>query len=228
MTTPARPAAARGRAAAACAIGCALAFVVLATAVAAGATQGVDDRVRQVFRPDDVWGVTQLRVDVLVEGLQPRNALLVAAVVTVAAAWAQRSWRPVGLAALVVGPAGVVVLGVKELIEHPDPHGLTPGFGGSFPSGHVAALLVCSGLVVLLLGLGSRWTAWLVVALLGAAMALALLLQAAHWASDVLGGALVGAAGLATTTAVLARRHDAARAGQRAAAPNTSLDSRFS
>jgi membrane-associated phospholipid phosphatase len=56
--------------------------------------------------------------------------------------------------------------------------------------------------VTLLLRPGGRWWCWLPTLLLGASMATALVVQAAHWATDVIGGGLVGVTVLATVAAL--------------------------
>lgn len=205
------------------AVGWGTALVLLSVLVASGATQHLDDEVRELFRPDDVWGTAQLRADVVVEGLRPTRALPAVLVIAAATALATRSWCPVVLAVGLLGTTVALTLGLKELIGHPDPHGEVPDFGGSFPSGHVASVVVGGGLVVLVLGLGSRWWAWSVVALVALAMATALLLQAAHWGTDVLGGALVGA--FTVTAGVAVARGSARTARHRRAAGSTSANS---
>ena len=57
---------------------------------------------------------------------------------------------------------GTVGHGRCETGDHqPDPHGAIERFGGSFPSGHIIIIIVCSNLAVLLccleVGGGSGW-----------------------------------------------------------------------
>jgi membrane-associated phospholipid phosphatase len=90
---------------------------------------------------------------------------------------------------------------LKLLLHRPDPHGALSDHGGSFPSGHTVTLVVCAGLVTMMLApAGQRWR-WLPTFLVGTLMAIALLVQAAHWFTDVLGGGLVGVAVLASLVA---------------------------
>ena len=76
------------------------------------------------------------------------------------------------------------------------------GIGGAYPSGHIVALLVCLGAIALALHAEAPWwsrLAWWLVAVTKkpSVMAAALLLTAAHWFTDVLGGVLIAVAVLA-------------------------------
>ncbi len=200
-STTGRPARARAVASAS-----GVALLVLALVVHLGPTQRFDEAFRQWARPDDVWGPLQVRVDVIVEGLRPVLALLLLAVVTAVAALARRSLRPL----VVTAAAGLflvtVTVGIKVLLHRPDPHGALSDHGGSFPSGHTATVVVCAGLATMLLRPGARSWWWLPTLLLGTSMAAALVVQAAHWVTDVIGGGLVGVMVLATVAALGADR----------------------
>ena len=179
-----------------------VAYAVLTLLVATGLADSVDATVRQGFRPDDVWGSTQLRADFVVEALEPTLVVLLLAIVAVVTAWLRRSWGPVRLALLVlVLGVGLVALS-KLVVGRPDTHGEIAELGGSYPSGHVAIVLAALGGCLLVIGT-KRWWAWGVVALLDLLMGLCLLLQAAHWFTDILGGALLATCVLAV--AALAR-----------------------
>jgi len=175
----------------------AAAFVVLAVLVAAHATQDLDVAIRNRFRPHDVWGTTQMRVDVIVEGLKPSKMVPLLALVAVVACVRHRSWRPAVYAALLAGVAGTLTIVTKVIVGRPDPHQDMTAVGGSFPSGHTVTVLVCLGCAILLLQERPRWWEWVVVGLVGVAMGLSLLLQAAHWFTDVVGALLLGVAVLA-------------------------------
>jgi undecaprenyl-diphosphatase len=175
----------------------ATAFVLLTVLVASGATRALDVAARDLFRPHDVWGAVQIRADVVVEGLRPRNTALVLMVVTLVACAHRRSWRPAAFSALVAGVAAALALATKVVVGRSDPHLDMSTAGGSFPSGHTLGVLVCLGTSLLLLSRRPRWWAWAVVGIVTAAMGLALLLEAAHWLTDVLGGVLLGIAVLA-------------------------------
>jgi membrane-associated phospholipid phosphatase len=190
------------------------ALVVLAVLVHLGVTQPVDEAVRGWARPDDVWGPLQVRADLIVEGLRPTSTLLLLAAIATAISLARRSPRPLVVAAATGLLMLAATVSVKLLLHRPDPHGAFSDQGGSFPSGHTVTIIVCSGLVTMLLRPGARWGRWLVPLVLGTLMAAALLLEAAHWVSDLLGGALLGVTILAAVAALDADRWSAAGRGR--------------
>jgi hypothetical protein len=178
---------------------CLVSVVILTLLVLVGATQPIDDQLRQLFRPDDVWGPRQWRADHVVEGLRPSHMLVLICAVTAAVCAQRRSWGPLLVSAsALLGGVGMV-LGLKELVGRPDPHGDV--ISGSFPSGHTMAVMLAVGVCMLLL-LGARAAPWVLTTSLvtGIVMGYALLLQGAHWASDILGGLLVALATLAWIT----------------------------
>jgi membrane-associated phospholipid phosphatase len=177
-----------------------LALVVLAVLVATEVSQDLDVAVRDALRPGDEWGTTQVRVDVLVEGLKPRNVAVLLALLGVAVALWRRSWRPAVYVASVAVATGALALGVKLLLQRTDPHHEMTALGGSFPSGHTASVLVAFGLAVLVMRSRARWWDWLAVAAVGAAMAFSLVVQAAHWFTDVVGGGLLAVTILAVAS----------------------------
>ena len=171
------------------------AFVLLTVLVALGALDGADRTLKQVFRPDMVWGPWQVRAQRTESALAPRSVLVVVAAVALAAGLWRRSWRPPVVAVLGLGAAGALGLLVKLALRRPDPNLEVTG-AGSYPSGHTLTLVAGVGLVLLLsVGL-NRWT-WPLVALSGVLMGLCLVTEGAHWSSDVVGGGLLGAVVLA-------------------------------
>lgn len=182
----------------------AAAYAVLTLLVATGLADSLDAAVRQWFRPDDIWGLTQLRAEVVVEGLKPTRVVLTLPLVAVVAAWLRRSWEPVRVALLVLLPSAGLVALSKLVVSRPNTHGEIADFGGSYPSGHVAIVLAALGGCLLVIGT-RRWWTWAVVALLDLAMGLCLLLQAAHWFTDVVGGALLSTCVLAAVAATQRR-----------------------
>ena len=183
------------------AVGSASAFTALAVAVHLGLLTTFDSIVREWARPHDVWGSAQLRADLVVEGMRPAVLAGLLAALTVAYCVRRRSWRPAALVGSVCLATAALTVATKTAVGHPDPHGLLGTNGGSFPSGHMIAVIVCLGLPVLVAQpRPSRWI-WLIPALGGGLMGACLLLQAAHWSTDVVGGGLLGIGVLAVTTA---------------------------
>jgi membrane-associated phospholipid phosphatase len=184
------------------AVGAGVGFLALTLAVHLGLLDGWDSRSRQLFRPDDVWGTWQLRADLIVEGLRPERMLPLLAVFVVAVSLFRRSPWPAVIAAAALVLLAVPAFVAKVALARPDPHQSEAAGGASFPSGHTATIVVCLGLMVWLLRPGGRWWIWLVPAFGGALMGLCLLVQAAHWTTDVLGGALLAVAVLGVVCAV--------------------------
>jgi membrane-associated phospholipid phosphatase len=189
--------------------------VVLTFLVVGGVVQPLDVRLRWLFRPHDVWGPTQWNADLVVEGLRPSHMLLLVCCVTVLVGLTRRAWAPilVGTAALL--PAVIAVTGIQKLVSRPDPHDGVAS--ASYPSGHTMSIMIAVGLSILLLA-GTRAAAWALggAAMAGLAMGYALLVQAAHWASDVLGGALIAVTVLAWVghSPWFARRLDPVQSGE--------------
>lgn len=196
----------RSRVAPVVAVCAAVAFVALGVLVAAHVTQPLDAAARTLFRPHGEWGAAQVRADVVVEGAKPRNILLLLPVVGVCASIWRASWRPAAYAALIAVSLVAVTLLSKLVVHRADPHGAIAELGGSFPSGHVASVLVCVGGAVLVLHERPQWWEWAVVGLAGAVMGLAVMVQAAHWFTDVLGGTLLAFVLLAVASMSSLRR----------------------
>ena len=66
----------------------------------------------------------------------------------------------------------------------------------------MVGVIVCLGCCALILWRTTRWWQWVPIAGVAIAMAAALLFTAAHWPSDVLGGALLGVAVLGFASVV--------------------------
>ncbi len=172
-------------------------FAGLTIAVVSGAARGPDTRVVEFFRPNGSWGDLQIWVDVIVEGLAPLPvAVLLAAYASVAAV-RQRSWRPLACSGLTLAAGAAAALAIKVTLARPDVSGEIGGVGGSYPSGHVFAVLLAAGCVVLMGQRGRAWVAWALVGLAGGIMGWALLVQAAHWFTDVVAAVLLSVAVLA-------------------------------
>jgi membrane-associated phospholipid phosphatase len=168
-------------------------YALLGLLVVTHLTDPFDAAVRQWFRPDDVWGVVQLRADRVVETLSPPHVAPVLVLGGLLASAKRRSWVPL-LRTLQVG-AGVLVLvcGSQLVLARPDTHGEVATLSGSYPSGHTAAVLAAFGGCVLAWSRAPRWWVWVPIVLVDLVMGACLLLEAAHWATDVLGGLLASA-----------------------------------
>lgn len=173
------------------------AYVVLTVLVAGEVTQALDTRAVEWFRPDGEWGRTQAVLEPIIDFFEPRRIFVFLAVVGGLVSLRRASLWPGVYAALVALAVIGLTLATKFALQRPDPRGEMSGIGGSYPSGHVAALLVCLGCCALILWQRSRWWHWGTVALFGLAMVAALLFTAAHWPTDALGGALLAVALLA-------------------------------
>jgi membrane-associated phospholipid phosphatase len=167
------------------------AFIVLSFCVAAGMTQGVDDAVRRFFRPNDVWGVYQRIFEHFVDALAPPVTISILLVAGGVSAWRLRSIRPMVFAGLSVGLAATLTILTKATLHRPDPHGGASWLGGAYPSGHVLMLLISLGCALLVLR-AATWWLWTGVALVALTLAVSLLLEATHWLTDIVGGALLG------------------------------------
>ena len=166
-------------------------FVMLTLLVAAGATRELDVTVRDVMRPGDVWGDPQLAADVVVEGIRPEVVVVGMLAVGAVVSMLRRTWAVLVRTVLLVAAAALPALVVKVTLGRPDPHDQMSSIG-SFPSGHVMFVLVGLGGMLLVTLTHVRWWQWLAVGTLTVAMGVSLLLQAAHWSTDVIGGALLG------------------------------------
>ena len=137
------------------------------------------------------------------------SAMVIPIVVLAAgmAAWMRRPLRAAGMIAALVF-AKVLVFTGWALWERARPDFINEGIGvpaglGSFPSGHVVQIVAIYGLLIHFWTQASRsWpervVAWLLLAILVVATAAARLRVGAHWPSDLVAGAAIGIALLAT------------------------------
>jgi membrane-associated phospholipid phosphatase len=183
------------------ALGLAGAFAALAVSVRLGLVNAMDLIIRAWARPDDVWGPAQQWSDVVVEGLRPAVLAALLAAFTIAYSVKHRSVRPLAFVAGVCLATLAITVATKITVGRLNPHGVVGNDGGSFPSGHTITVVVCLGLCVLMAQpRTSRW-AWLIPAFGAGLMGGSLLLQAAHWFTDIVGGGLLATAVLAIAIA---------------------------
>jgi membrane-associated phospholipid phosphatase len=183
------------------AAGSASAFAALAVAVHLGLLNALDSIVREWARPNDIWGTAQVRADIIVEGLRPVVLAGLLAAFTLAYCIKRRSLRPGAFIGTVYTATVALSVATKWAIGRPDTHGFVANNGGSFPSGHVVSVIVCLGLIALVTLPQARPWVWLVPAVGGTVMGICLVLQAAHWSTDVVGGGLIATAVLAAAAA---------------------------
>lgn len=146
------------------------------------------------------WAAAYLLVLPGQRWLQAPVALVVAGLLS----WRHRSWRPLvrvaaGLALLAAG-GGLLKVAVGRAAPGTGMASVHTG-GMSFPSGHVAGVVVLGGIVVNLLTGPRRRQArrvWLVAVV---AVACGVVLTGFHWLSDVLGGLALGVLLLLLATA---------------------------
>ncbi|SDG11573.1 undecaprenyl-diphosphatase [Blastococcus aurantiacus] len=110
-------------------------------------------------------------------------------------AW-RRHWLRLAAFALAVLTSELFIGPVKDAVDRPRPPGaLIETTAASFPSGHaIAGTVTAVGLVLVLASPGpSRWRWEVRAAVFGAVMALSRVYLRAHWLSDTVAGALLGA-----------------------------------
>ena len=174
------------------AVGAADVLLGLAVLSATGRLDGVDRRILAAADPGRVWDWPQRLGDLVVEGAQPAVTATVLLVVASIASRRARSVRPLAHAITMVLAVAVPLLLLKAVVERPP----ISGGGSSFPSGHEASLIAYLGTVARTRPPRTRRAAVGVTAALAVVMAVALVVTGTHWASDVIGGAALGAAAL--------------------------------
>jgi membrane-associated phospholipid phosphatase len=177
------------------ALGFAVSFVVLTVLVVTQVTQPWDTRVIHGLRPTTQWwGQTQIRWSPWMSRLKPDRMYLMLAVTSLAMAAWRRSWWPLLFSGALASASAALTLAAKFTFQRPDPHGYVALTGGSYPSGHVVALVVCSAGCLLVVFARVRWWMWVPVAIGAGLLTAGLLVAAAHWPTDVIGGALLALA----------------------------------
>jgi membrane-associated phospholipid phosphatase len=128
----------------------------------------------------------------------------------------RRHWLRLGAFALAVATSELLIGVVKAAVDRPrPPGGLIATTGAAFPSGHAVATAVTAvGLILVLVPPGRRRWRWEVRAVaFTAVMALSRVYLRAHWLSDTVAGALLGAGlalGWPALLTALRHRRDAA------------------
>ena len=170
-------------------------FVGVTVLMLTGVTQSFDARVVHHFRPTyDSWGDIQRRYSPWMNRLKPdRMYLLLGFTSLVMSLWRRALW-PAAFGVMLAGTSTALTLVVKFAIERPDPHGYVAASGGSYPSGHVVAVVVCLTGCLFVVWRRVHWWMWVPVVIATGLMTTALIVSAAHWPTDVAAGALLGLA----------------------------------
>jgi len=108
-----------------------------------------------------------------------------------------RAWRSALYWGLATGLGTLLVALIKNLFKVARPQDLYHGISSySFPSGHATMSLIVFGFLAFLISRGlpprRRWWPFVPAALLCLLISLSRLYLGAHWASDVIGGLLLG------------------------------------
>lgn len=171
-----------------------LLFVTNTALMVTGVTHSLDARALHWLRPQDLWGPSQERWAPWMSRLRPQHMYIaLAATSLLMAAWRRSLW-PLWFGLTVAGASAGLTLLLKLLFRRPDPHDYLAVTGGSYPSGHMVAVLVCLGGCLLVAWPQVRWWWWAPVLVASALMSISLLVGAVHWPSDVVGGVLLALA----------------------------------
>lgn len=175
-------------------------FIALTAVVLSGAADSLDVPVAHFFRPDEAWGAPQDRVAPWLTRLGPVPMFALLAVTCLAVAAWRRSWDSVAFGAVTALSSVVATLLVKAAVARTDPLGGISPDGGSYPSGHMVAIVVSLATCQLVLLPRVRWWCWLLLAVPSGLLAVSLVVTTSHWVTDVVGGVLLSGALVAATT----------------------------
>ncbi len=174
---------------------------LLAISVSADWVKGLDDTVGSAVVEVDAL-VALGRAFNLVGSLRIMAPVMI--IVAVYLTW-KRRWMALSFWVSVSAISQLVVFGMKALYARPRPPiALVHTTGYSFPSGH--ALTAAALALALVMVISPRWSRrrgpWIVASTYAVAMAWSRVYVQAHWLSDVVAGAAIGAA-VALSTAVV-------------------------
>lgn len=186
-------------------------YLLLAVLVATSVTAPLDADLWTWFARFNRPGTTHLVVRFIYRFGQFSLVLAAVAGASLLASWKQRSWRPVLVSVGAMGVLDAVMVAFKYPLGRSFPHtGRNSVFGSgpsfeAFPSGHAAHATIGMLLLALLItrllppGAGRDWwgmRSWsvLLAVLLAFGAGIVNIVQGYHWATDVLGGWLVGLA----------------------------------
>jgi membrane-associated phospholipid phosphatase len=168
-----------------------LGFAVLTWLVIHHAPDALDIRIRDGLDPNPEYGSTQNRAFDVAAWLRPTILMALFAVVSGLTSLAQGSLRPLVYAGALATATAMCELGLKWVLPRIESSGGSTGTS-SFPSGHVLCAVIVPGGVLLMLVARTRWWQWALVALVAAFSVTLVMVSALHWATDVVGGLLLG------------------------------------
>ena len=169
-----------------------VAFVVLTLLVTGHRVDDLDDRIRHDLNPTGEYGQTQRRALRITDWLRPTVLMALFAALALLASLVRRSLRPVVYAGSLALATALCEIGLKWVLPRIESEGGSTGTAGSFPSGHVLCAVIVPGGLLLMLAARTRWWQWVLVAALPAVMVVVVMVSVLHWASDVVGGLLLG------------------------------------
>jgi membrane-associated phospholipid phosphatase len=169
-----------------------VAFVVLTMLVIGHHVDHLDDRIRHDLNPTGTYGPTQRRALRITDWLRPTVLMALFAVLAILAALVRRSLRPLLYAGSIALATAFCELALKWGLPRIGSDDGSTKTAGSFPSGHVLCAVIVAGGVLLMLFARTRWWQWIVAAVLPTVMVVVVMVSVLHWASDVLGGLLLG------------------------------------
>jgi membrane-associated phospholipid phosphatase len=143
---------------------------------------------------------TRYRVAADVSAFGSTKAVVAIAFLLAAASWWRtRSWRLTLLCILAPGLAGAAQWATKEIVRRSPPGNHVPGSALSFPSGHACGACALAATVIILafVSVSQGWTRRAVIAIAAGyavAVGTARVVVGDHYATDVIGGALLGGA----------------------------------
>lgn len=151
------------------------------------------------------------RILVWSSALGSTMAIVVASVALVSLARGRRRGAVALYLAVLVGGQNLAANGLKALVDRARPlHALTGFSGSSFPSGHATAAFACFGAFALVVGLGRGTTTRTVLSSVAAGLAAVVgvsrVLLGVHFLTDVVAGAVLGAAWFTAVTVAFGGR----------------------
>lgn len=169
-----------------------LAFIALTLLVLGHVMEPLDLRIRQDLNPSAGYGAPQWRALRVAHWMRPTVLMAVFVALAALAAALRRSLRQFLFACGLVLVTAVCELGLKWVLPRVGSDGGATNSAETFPSGHVLCAVIVPGGLLLMLTARTRWWQWVLVAVLPAVMVVAVMLSVLHWASDVVGGVLLG------------------------------------